>query len=58
MRRPNQKSLTVHRTTGEEFVRIREEMNVTSDELLKQMIELYKPRAWFFRMLNRVMKWI
>jgi len=58
MKKRNQFGITVHKDTGKEFIRIRNEMEITSDELLKQMIELYKPRAWFFRLLNKVFRWI
>jgi len=58
MRKRNQFSITVHKDTGKEFVRVRDEIGITSDELLAQMIELYRPRAWFFKLLNKAFRWI
>ena len=58
MRRKNQTGISVHKDTGSEFRRLREELGVTSDELLRYMIELYRPRAWFFKIFKRVTKWM
>jgi len=54
----NQTGITVHTDTGSEFRKLRDELGVTSDELLRYMIDLYKPRAWFIKLLNKVLKWM
>ena len=58
MKRENQTGISVHKDTGSEFRKIRDELDITSDELLKQMIVLYKPRVWFFKLLNKAFKWM
>jgi len=58
MKRENQTGITVNKKTGYEFRKIRDELEITSDELLKQMIDVYKPRFWFFKLFNKVLKWM
>lgn len=58
MVRPKQTGITVHRDTGSEFKRLRDELGITSDEMLRYMIELYRPRAWFFKLIRKVSKWM
>jgi len=58
MRRKNQTGISVNKNTGSEFRRLRDELGVTSDELLRYMIELYRPRTWLFKLFKKATKWM
>jgi len=58
MKRPKQRNITVHRDTGTKFVQIRDELDMTSDELLNVLLECSRVKLFFIKILSKGFKWI